>query len=218
MNAVFVSADGLISTHNGGTSFTTNIPGDKVLADAFFIDSTIAYAVGNSLWKTADGGDNWSKLYDFPTTPGFSSFFFTNETTGWVSKREGVYKTTNGRIAWQRVNTDTISVDGEGIFFLNADTGYISNSNSIYKTVNAGACWNKIFTGTYGTYHDIHFVSDNVGYITDRQYIFKTTEGGNTWQKVVAPASSKNSLMELHFTDVNHGWACGANGILKYSE
>jgi photosystem II stability/assembly factor-like uncharacterized protein len=183
MNAVFVSADRLISTHNGGTSFITNIPGDKALSDAFFIDSTIAYAVGNSLWKTVDGGDNWSKLYDFPTTTGFSSFFFTNEKTGWVSKREGVYKTTNGGIAWQRVNTDTISLDGEGIFFLNASTGYISNTTSIERTLDGGASWNKVFACTNNTYHDIHFVSANVGYITDGPRVFKTSDGGNTWTK-----------------------------------
>lgn len=53
----------------------------------------------------------------------------------------------------------------------------------------------------------------------DGPYIFKTTDSGNTWTKVVAVASSTPYLMELHFTDANHGWACGSNGmILKFDQ
>jgi len=99
-----------------------------------------------------------------------------------------------------------------------SDTGYFSNTTSIEKTVNAGASWNKVFTCTSRFYHDIHFVSANVGYITDGPRIFKTSDGGNNWTKVVALASISNELVELHFTDVNHGWACGGGAILKYSQ
>jgi len=223
MNAIFVTRfNQLVSTHSGGPSFTTKALSDPILSDVFFIDSTVAYAIGKSVWKTIDGGDNWTKLYDFTPSTGFSSLFFTNEQTGWVKKPQGVYKTINGGIDWQLVNTDTINFsNGGAIFFLNSDTGYISNSYSVEKTVNGGASWNKVFTCTYTTsvYHDIHFVSENVGYITDGPCIFKTTGGGNTWTKVVALASSSNSLVELHFTDANHGWACGQKGtILKYSQ
>ncbi len=138
-----------------------------------------------------------------------------------MSKKTGVYKTLNGGIDWQRTNTDTFNLDqGGAIFFLNTDTGYISNNTSIEKTVNGGASWNKVFTCTTSAYHDIHFVSSSVGYITDGSRIFKTSDGGNTWTKVVALAASiTNSLIELHFTDPNHGWACGAKGaILKFNQ
>ena len=218
-NAIFVSTyHQLIATHNGGESFITNIIPDPSLSDVFFIDSSIAYAVGKSVWKTIDAGDNWIKVYDFAPTTGWNSLSFINEQTGWISKQEGVYKTINGGIGWQRVNTDTINLDqGGAIFFLNSDTGYISNNTSIEKTVNAGASWNKVFTCTTSNYHDIHFVSSNIGYITDGPRIFKTSDGGNNWTKVVALAS--NSLVELHFTDANHGWACGAKGaILKFNQ
>jgi photosystem II stability/assembly factor-like uncharacterized protein len=221
MNAVFVNPPNkLVSTHNGGTNFTITTLSTSSLTDVFFVDSTVAYAVGKSVWKTIDGGDNWTKLYDFTASAGYNSLFFTNQQIGWVIKQEGVYKTINGGIDWQIVNTDTINFSyGGAIFFLNSDTGYISNSYFIEKTVNGGASWNKVFTCTYTTsaYHDIHFVSENVGYITDGRCVFKTTNGGNTWTKVVALAS--NNLIELHFTDANHGWACGEKGtILKYSQ
>ncbi len=223
MNAIFIDPlNQLVSTHNAGASLTITALPTTLLTDVFFVDSTSAYAVGKSVWKTIDGGDNWIKLYDFTASAGYNSLFFTNEQTGWVLKKEGVYKTINGGVGWQLVNTDTINLGyGGAIFFLNSDTGYISNPYSVEKTVNGGASWDKVFTCTYTTsvYHDIHFVSENVGYITDGPRIFKTTDGGNTWTKVVALASSSYYLSELHFTDANHGWACGQKGtILKYSQ
>ncbi len=174
-NAIFVSTyHQLIATHNGGESFITNVIPDPSLSDVFFIDSSIAYAVGKSVWKTIDAGDNWIKVYDFAPTTGWNSLSFINEQTGWVIKQEGVYKTINGGIDWQRVNTDTISLyQGGAIFFLNPDTGYISNNYSIYKTVNGGASWNKSFHFRLCSfYHDIHFVSESVGYITDGTICF----------------------------------------------
>ena len=221
MNAIFITPTQLVVTHNGGASLTTKNPPGPGVTDIFFTGSTVAYAIGNSVWKTIDAGDNWIKLYDFAPSNGWNSLFFTNEQTGWVSKKVGVYKTINGGIDWQRANTDTINLDqGGAIFFLNSDTGYISNNITIERTVDGGASWNNVFTCTTSTYHDIHFVSSSVGYITDGPRIFKTSDGGNTWTKVVALAASiTNSLIELHFTDPNHGWACGAKGaILKFNQ
>jgi len=219
-NAIFTNSgrnNQLVITHNGGASFITKTLADDALSDAFFVDSTVAYAVGNSFWKTIDGGDNWKKLYDFRSTnASFNSLFFTNEQIGWVSTEDSGYKTINGGMDWQRIYTDTLRfLSGGGIFCLNADTGYIANNFFIYKTVNAGASWNKVFICTHQAYHDIHFVSENEGYITDGSCIFKTTDSGNTWTKVVAIPNSY--FNELHFTDANHGWACGDKGlILKY--
>ena len=223
MNAIFVSpTNQLVSTHNAGASFTITTLSTSILTDVFFVDSAVAYAVGKSVWKTTNGGDNWTKLYDFTASTGYNSLCFINEQAGWIIKKEGLYKTINGGMDWQLVNTDTINLGyGGAIFFINSDTGYLSNDYSIEKTVNGGVSWKKVFTCAYSNsvYHDIHFVSESVGYITDGPHIFKTMDGGNTWTKEVALASSSNYLIEMHFTDANHGWACGLKGtILKFSQ
>jgi len=70
-----------------------------------------------------------------------------------------------------------------------------------------------VYTSTLSnTYHDIHFVSPQIGYITDNKLILKTTDGGATWTKEVAMANSR--IVELHFTDPNHGWAGADHGII----
>src|SRR6266496_4344352 len=209
MNAVFVShPNRLVSTHNGGSSFDTATLADSYLTDVFFVSSMVAYAAGKSIWKTIDGGYNWTKLHDFTISAYYNSLYFLNEQTGWVIRTGGLYKTINGGVDWQPISTPTFDLNTtRGVFFLNSNTGYISDELSVGKTTDAGATWSKAFMGV-PTYHDIHFVTDNIGYLTDGPRIYKTANGGNTWTKEVALVTS--SLIELHFTDINHGWACGS--------
>jgi photosystem II stability/assembly factor-like uncharacterized protein len=223
-NSVFVQLlNVLISTRNGGGSFSNSPHNGTILSDAYFVDSTTAYAAGTSIWKTIDGGNNWTQLHSFAagayyndSTFYFSTLDFLNDQTGWVFGNFGLYKTTNGGNDWQLITTPFDIRLAGAIFFLNSDTGYISNQNSVEKTRDGGISWTKIFTGA-SAYHDIFFVSNETGYITDDTRIYKTVDGGNTWNKEVSLVSGR--LVGLHFNDPNHGWACGSKGtILKYSQ
>ncbi|MGN6802003.1 MAG: WD40/YVTN/BNR-like repeat-containing protein [Ginsengibacter sp.] len=221
-NAIFTTDNySFVATRNGGETFTVKQLSDHLLTDVFFVDTTTAYAVGNSVWKTTNAGDNWTKLHDFTPTTGFSSIYFTNKQTGWVVKQNGVYKTTNGGAARQLVNSDSTGLTYGGVtFFVNADTGYVTTRHFVKKTVDGGVTFDKVFTLSYeNAFHDIHFVSANVGYVTDGPRIFKTADGGNTWLKTVALAAPSRFLIELYFTDPHHGWACGTKGtILKFAQ
>jgi len=65
-------------------------------------------------------------------------------------------------------------------------------------------------------YHDLHFLDDNLGYMTDGQYVLKTIDGGVTWTKEAS--IPRGIFYELHFMDINHGWAGGSHGtILKFT-
>jgi photosystem II stability/assembly factor-like uncharacterized protein len=223
-NSIFVQPlNVVISTHNGGADFSISPHNGTIISDAYFVDSTTAYAAGTSIWKTIDGGGNWTQLHSFATGAYyndsilyFSALDFLDEQVGWVFGNFGLYKTTNGGVDWQLITTPFDISQSGAIFFLNSDTGYVSNQNSIEKTMDGGVSWTKIFSGTWA-YHDISFVSEEIGYITDGTRIYKTLDGGNTWNKEVSLVSNK--LVSLHFTDPNHGWACGYKGtILKYSK
>jgi photosystem II stability/assembly factor-like uncharacterized protein len=121
-------------------------------------------------------------------------------------------------MSWQIINVGSgydLTI-GSALFYVNTNHGFISDNIHIGSTTNAGATWVTVYSGKE-IYHDIHFLSDNVGYITDRNRILKTTDGGITWNREVGLVNG--DFIEIHFKDLNHGWACGLGGtMLKYEK
>jgi photosystem II stability/assembly factor-like uncharacterized protein len=216
-NAIFVCfPNKIMSTHDGGNNFDTVSLADSYLMDVFYVSPEVAYAAGNFIWKTLDGGRTWAKLFEFTVQEGYKSLYFLDPLHGWVVREDGVYKTADGGINWQRLSTSPY-FDFRGascLAFENTSAGFLSDNNYIARTVN-GNTWDTVLHVTH-FYHDIAFVSLTTGYVTDDSHIYKTTDGGLTWNKDVSLGSG--SLVELHFTDANHGWACGSKGcLLKYT-
>jgi len=216
-NAAFVVPPRFVlSTHNAGVTFDTTSVDDYSLTDVFFVDSTTAYLAGRCIWKSTDGGVNWTKLYTFTTdSTGYKALYFLNDQKGWVVRKDGLYATTNGGVNWNKITTTGFNFLNFGsVFFRTPMTGFIADADFLGKTNDGGASWTKTVIGT-STFHDIHFVTDSIGYVTDLNRIYKTTDGGATWKTEVYLA--RTSLTELHFTDPNHGWACGDDGaMLKF--
>jgi hypothetical protein len=216
-NAIFVTTAGkIISTHNGGTTFDSVAVADALLSDVFFINATTAYAAGTSLWKTTDAGYNWIKVSDFPAGSPYKTIHFINEQTGWVNDGNGSYKTINGGATWQPLPANIFR--GSAIWFTDANTGYSSSSSTIGKTTDGGTTWTSIRNEPSGAgqYIDLHFIDNATGYFCYAPDIYKTTNGGANWSSVAKVGGG--GIIEIHFTDATHGWACGLGGVvLKYA-
>ena len=94
----------------------------------------------------------------------------------------------------------------------------MANFGKIYKSVNGGTDFLQVAQlppGATRAIPDLHFVNDNTGYVNAGNRIYKTIDGGLTWQVVVALGNDR--IIEIHFTDANHGWACGGGTILRFN-
>lgn len=214
-NAVFVSTSNRIYfTKNGGVSFdSVNIASD-IIQDAFFVNATTVYGVGEKFWKSTDAGATWTKIYDFPAGgSAYRSLHFVNDQYGWMAGANGPYRTINGGVSWEAKPSPDLNFYAGNAFFLDINNGYVSDGRTVVKTSNAGNSWVRVLNASSG-YQDLHFISATIGYVADGTYIFKTQDGGATWKKEVA-LPGKN-IIEIHFTDASHGWACGTDGVLKY--
>src|SRR5262249_41426650 len=121
------------------------------------------------LWKTVDGGFNWT-----PVTDG-------QITTSSV-----------GAVAVSESNPDVVYIGtGESCI-----RGNIMPGDGVYKSIDAGKTWTHVgFTGSdaiskiriHPTNPDIVFVADfgRYGAPSDEPGIFKTADGGKTWKKVL---------------------------------
>ncbi len=220
----FVGADNRIHRTNDGTDFFsnayfTNDPTQPTLGfrDCFISSPTIVYACsGRYIYKSINGGANFDSIYVFPAGGGESfSIFFTSVTDGWLLRSTGLFKTTNGGTNWTVVPNFG---GGFGLIdFLNPTTGLVSNSNAVYKTTDGGATWTPIFSLGGQVFIDVDMITANDIYLSGADQIFKSVNGGTSYTRVLSSAA--NGIVEIHFTDVNTGWACGRNGaIYRYKQ
>lgn len=210
----------ILFTTNGGASFDSTDLGSNSFNDIFYVSPQVAYANNGKLWKTVNGGKNWTNIYTFPGgVQQMSVLFFINEQNGWAVANGVLYKTTSSGTSWTPVTNHGITSGGaeNSLFFTDINTGFFGNETTIKKTTDGGANWSTVYATSVsdGYYHNLHFINSQLGYLTDKNLIMKTTDGGVTWTREVT--LKDNYAVELHFTDANHGWA-GTNGglILKF--
>jgi hypothetical protein len=72
-----------------------------VAREVCFVNPSTGFLLINALdvklYKTADGGDTWSLVYNGEK---FTKFTFKDANTGWAILDNKIYKTTNGGVAW----------------------------------------------------------------------------------------------------------------------
>src|SRR2546423_2425944 len=126
-------------------------------------------AVGGGVWKTTDGGENWS-----PVTDG-------QITTSSV-----------GAVAVSESNPDVVYIGtGESCI-----RGNIMPGDGVYRSTDAGKAWTHVgFTNSdaiskirvHPSNPDVVFVADfgRYGTQSDERGIYKSTDGGKTWKRVL---------------------------------
>jgi len=151
----------LIGPFRGGRSLTAaGIPGDPT---TYYFGAT-----GGGVWKSTDGAQTWSPIFD-------------KEGSGAI-----------GSIAVANSNPNVIYV-GTGVACIR---GNISHGDGVYKSLDGGKTWKNVGLGDSRAIGkviinpanpDIVFVAalgHPFGSNTERG-IFRTTDGGKTWEKVL---------------------------------
>jgi photosystem II stability/assembly factor-like uncharacterized protein len=145
----------------GGRS--TAVAGSVARPDEYYFG-----AVGAGLWKTTDGGENWS-----PVTDGFLSsssvgavavcetnpnvvYIGTGEVQWreWILPGDGVYKTTDGGETWEHIGlaeTQTISrirvhpTDCDRVYAAAMGRPFGPNpERGVFRSTDGGASWEKV--------------------------------------------------------------------------
>ncbi|HEX6889937.1 MAG TPA: hypothetical protein VF141_04575 [Chryseolinea sp.] len=172
--------------------------------DIFFVDEMTGFISGeNEIYKTTNGGKNWSSLF-FPTGGedllDFHEIYFLDKDTGFAAFSRcwfadvcwgGSMVTTNGGESWRRADLDE---PVNSIFFTSSLTGFRSSSrqdyfyplfyHTIFKTIDGGETWDEAFNtiSEHGQLN-IRFATDLVGYAYDANGIYTTTDGGESWTR-----------------------------------
>lgn len=215
----------ILKTIDGGANWTTYSPTYlDVNALAAPTPMTAYAAVGNSLFKTTDGGNEWQQLAfqvgtEYAEYDVFQTCHFFSADTGLVtaSSYARVYKTYDGGQTWKQIGptpylyetvTDLQFLDGH-TGFLAANIGY---GGIIVKTKDAGETWTPVWESQYygEVFDKICFVDEKTGYAS-RGSLYKTTDSGRTWTSLW----QDQSISSINFVNAATGFVAGENGMLK---
>ncbi len=138
------------STNSGGSWNAQSTGTGNVFRWMKMVNSTIGYAVAgsnfnnpNMLYKTTNGGQNWSYTYYFSGAVIGGIYFFDEDTGVAVGNNgtEAIYKTTNGGTSWTPVFTGSSGSVFQGVHFHNGRGWAVGDAGRIVRSDNYGDSW-----------------------------------------------------------------------------
>lgn len=136
----YASRYSVLKTDNAGNSwqFAAGLTSNLFSISNIFDDTLYLNSDSGRIYKTVNGGFNWTKFYT-PINDTLRKSYFINGKIGYVIADNGVImKTTNGGVNWSLQNSTTLQ-DLNDIWFINNDTGFVvGDSGVILKTYTGG--------------------------------------------------------------------------------
>ena len=196
--------------------------------DLNFIDDKtgwLTHVYGN-LYRTTDGGNNWTKL-DSVYLGTFWQAAFINENTGWVASMNLSYvlmKTTNGGFNLFK-DPNLPSPEPPGISSIHSigqnfiyGCGRYDDSHPPFfiKSTNGGSNWIVTQMSQYAKYlTSAYFFDQNTGFLTGAigeqpefrgSIILKTSDGGASWSTVYLGGRNREEAVKICFVDGQNGF------------
>jgi photosystem II stability/assembly factor-like uncharacterized protein len=223
----------IYKTTNSGLNWSQLVTGSGwFLKNIKFVDSLTGFAFGGlnrlymtenqygkCIFKTTNGGLNWSIAYNLISIPGsemeITDMCFWNSSTGWASSRDGsIMKTTNGGINFT-ANYTAPFFKKSSVFFVGPLYGWTAgDSGRIAYTISGGISWTTLNSLSSSHFKSIFFLTLNTGFVCGNNgIIFKSTDGGLNWTSQTSGVSA--NLNSVYFLNPDTGWVAGINTVLK---
>lgn len=182
----------------------------------------IAAAQGG-VWKTTDGGVNWTVLTDNLPTLACGDVVVDQQNpnvlylgTGELNYSSdsqygnGIYKSTDAGATWFQVAT--VSQVGNRCSYMaidpfNSNIVYMGGNSGIYKSTNAGINWTNMAGGTNVNCVVINPTNSQIIYITNggtnAGQVLKSTDGGTTWTTLAGGLPTSMGRIQLAMAKSN---------------
>lgn len=188
--------------------------------DVFFLDENTGWAANGffaAIFKTTDGGLNWTEQTDGNTLiPGGGLYFrnveFLNANIGFIGTFQGkFFKTVDGGDNWSEVTN--ISPNPAGICGIDAvgastvyGVGVFTEPAIMIKSVDSGVTWTSTDMSAHATaLVEVKFVDENIGYAAGKSatggIIIKTIDGGTTWTEIYNSGTAGEYVWKLQILD-----------------
>ncbi len=157
-----------------------------VVADRFTPNAAFAAVSGGGIWKTTDGGANWTNLWPDANTQTMGAFDQAPNGDLWAGTGEanppgggltyfgdGIYKSSDNGAHWTNMGlTDSAAIGRIAVDPSNSQRLFVAASGHIARTVE------------------------------DRG-LYRTLDGGKTWQLVLAPPNATTGAIDVAINPTN---------------
>jgi photosystem II stability/assembly factor-like uncharacterized protein len=194
-------------------NYSSSVNGNT--SDAYFLNENTGWISNKySVYKTTNGGINWTGNL-ISNNDDILNVIFLNENTGFAGTAKGrIFKTNNGGANWT-VMLDNFKTNNRGVSFINNNTGFIvSDGGIIYKTTNKGGNWISNHTCSvplYAIYTDSLTGCFAVG---NSGFVLHSSNYGNNWTQSILTGN----LYSVKFINQNTGIICGSSGTIYRTE
>ncbi|HZW40471.1 MAG TPA: YCF48-related protein [Ignavibacteriaceae bacterium] len=182
----------------------------------FFLNADTGYLAGESIYKTTDGGENWTQILSNSNGLFYKIHFYGNY--GMViwenidSPGTTLFRTTDAGNSWS--TSEYYENDLTDVFLINENNAIsISKFGKIYRTTNNGISWTKVYDNGTKRLSSITFFDQDNGFISSNSdgSILRTSNGGINW---VSGNSNFAGLNDISYFNKNIATAVGNFGAL----
>jgi BNR/Asp-box repeat len=208
-------------------AFINNVPSE--LQPTKFITDLRGFLISSeALWRTNDGGDNWSRLFD-----GRASVIFATKTTGTASvlgrnDLQTQYVSHDAGETWQKCGETKLSevLPSGTASFISETIGWSPvalfneehrpGRNGVARSDDGGCHWRLLSWYDDDRVAQVTFGDVHVGWLLPASPgpIARTLDGGIHWKHVGTPLSYFNPE-GAYLRDRNHGWIFGSSPELR---
>ena len=206
------------------TAITNDPANGQRYDDVFFIDQNTGWAANGffaAIYKTTDGGVNWTLQTDGNTLiPGGGLYFrnveFLDANIGFIGTFQGkFFRTIDGGTNWSEVTN--ISPNPAGICGINTvgsstvyGVGLFSEPATLIKSTDSGATWTSTDMSAHATaLVEVNFFDEMTGYAAGKSatggIIIKTTDGGTTWTEIYNSGTAGEFVWKIQVLEGSGG-------------
>lgn len=225
---VYAAADSgkIIKTTDGGDNWKVIFRDDSIrtnIESIFFVDTLLGWAVTwKQILKTTDGGKNWDSYKFNEQMMSFSSVYFINPDTGWVTGGwyGTLYKTVDGGKTWVLKETPVRYNALNDVYFADSKHGFIAASEAgwgimehgfLLITSDGGETWNENITENL---YSLSFANPEAGWMSGGYYLYFTNDGGKNWESKIL----QRYINSIFFINNTKGWAITNNVVLNTTD
>jgi photosystem II stability/assembly factor-like uncharacterized protein len=199
-------------------------------SSVYFVSKKIGYSTADNgkIYKTVDGGQQWT-LYDTKTAMPLNGTFFLNEKTGYIFGGKAncspypcnvpgsiMFKTSNGGNSWARQSIPYSWSELNSAHFFNENSGMVVGLGLCIKTADGGNTWNSLTIGN-NNISKVSFKSKETGYSLDLiGRLFKTEDAGQSWRELTITENRMTS--DFCFISESMVYANDNNQLYKTSD